>query len=344
MLIFATSISGSGRKEYLNNFIDFAKKSGKKVKVYFVGEMLFEQAKRIGINITMENVLNANPGVINALRSAVFEEITANLPKDLKNNDAVILSIHSFFYWRKVFRRAYDHFYLGQLRPDLFVTFIDNHPVILDRLNQRAQWRPEKLTAHEILLWQNVEVELTASLAEFSQKKFFVLSCSQPLKTLYKLVFYPQMEPVYISMPITHIKSSKSMKMIDKFIDRLECYFTVFDPRTIETGAVDTKSRKKDELTVHHHTVARDLYWLLKQSKKIIAYFPEIVSSPGVINELREAFETNKDTWVVYPEKFTSPFLTYFCNKLFKNEEDFFNFLNNEAKIPKVKDKKFCHY
>jgi len=337
MLVFVTSISGTGRKNYLKRFAEYAKKHGKKVKIYFVGEMLFEQAKKVGVNITAENVLNANPNVISALRSAVFEDIIPNLIKDEKENDAVILSVHGFFYWRKVFRRAYDYFYLSQIKPDLFITFIDNAQTVINTLNKREQWKPEKISTQEVLLWQNVEVEITASLAEFSNKNFFVIPCLQNLNTLYKILFYHYVEPVYISMPITHLKKPQSMNLVNKFMKKLEEYFTIFDPRTIETGAVNIKFKKKEEMAIHHHTVARDLYWLIKQSKKIIAFFPELVSSPGVINELREAFETNKDTWVIYPEKYSSPFLTYFCNKLFKNEKEFFDYLNKDLKLPKIK-------
>src|SRR4030042_3498779 len=148
--------------------------------------MLFEQAKKVGVNITAENILNANPNVINALRSAVFEDIIPHLAKDEKENDVVILSVHGFFYWRKVFRRAYDYFYLSQIKPDLFITFIDNAPTVITALNARDQWRSEKISMQEVLLWQNVEVETTASLAEFSNKNFFVMSCLQNLNTFYK--------------------------------------------------------------------------------------------------------------------------------------------------------------
>ncbi len=342
MLIFTTSISGSGRKEYLKNFVEYAKKRGKNVKVYFVGNMLFDRAKKVGINITPENVLNANPNVINALRSAVFEEILGDLPQDLKKNDAVIISVHTLFYWKNVFRRAYDYFYLNQINPDMFITFIDGGDQILERLNVRAQWKPERLTAHEVLLWQNVEVEMTESLAEFLRKDFFTVPVKQPYSTLYKLMFNRNVEPVYVSMPITHITNPKDLKRIDDFIKKLDKYFTVFDPRTIETGSVKLRAfksaaKKEDELATHQHTVARDLYWLLKQSKKIIAFFPQIVSSPGVINELREAFETNKDVWLIYPNKVGSPFITYFCNRLFLNEREFFKFLEKELKLKPLK-------
>ena len=79
------------------------------------------------------------------------------------------------------------------------------------------------------------------------------------------------------------------------------------------------------DLSRHYQTVHRDLYWLLAQSNKSIAYFPKVIFSPGVIDELREAFETNKDAWVIFPEDY-SPFLAYFSSKIFKIS---FSFMSN---------------
>lgn len=335
MLVVVTSISGSGRKEYLNKFEEYAKRNRKKVKIYYVGDMLFEQAKKIGVSITPENVLNANPYVLNSLRSAVFENILSHLAKDLKDNDVVIISIHSFFYWKKIFTRAYDRFYLSQFNVDMFVTFINATDVILEKLNSRKQWKSEKLTEDELLLWQNVEVEVTASWSEMHSKPFFVIAAKQPITTLYKLFFCPKYEPIYVSMPMTHLKSAKDRKRIAKFVENLEKYFVVFDPRNVEVGAAPTKAKKRKDLIVYTQTVNRDLYWLIKQSKKIIAYFPKIVSSPGVINELREAYETNKDVWLIYPSKTGSPFITYFCSQMFSSEKEFYAFLKKNYKVPK---------
>lgn len=330
MLAIVTSISGSGRKDYLRDFEKYAKKNHKKIKIYYVGNMLFEHAQKIGVFITPENVLNANPYVLNSLRSAVFEKIMFSLPKDLKENEVVIISIHSFFYWKKIFTRAYDRFYLRQFDPDIFITFIDDTKVVLNKLNSREQWKSEKLTEQELLLWQNVEVEVTASWAEMGSKPFFVIPVRQPVTTLYRIFFSPKCEPVYISMPMTHLKSRKDKEKIDKFFKVLERYFIVFDPRNVEVGGISPE--KKSNLIIYTQTVNRDLYWLIKQSKKIIAYFPRIVSSPGVVNELREAYETNKDVWLIYPAKVASPFLTYFCNRMFSKEKEFFAFLKKNYK------------
>lgn len=322
MLIIATSISGSGRKKYLNELAEYAKKFGKKVKIYHVGQMLFEHAKKVGIHLTPENILNTNPSVSNAIRGAVFENILANIDKDRKENDVVIISIHSIFFWKKRFMRAYDRFYLNKLNPDMFIALFNKATDILKVLYSRNQWKPQKLSLQEILLWQNVEVEMTASWAEIDRKPFYVVSVLQNTNTLYRLLFEPWVEPVYVCVPVTHLKKKSDKKKVEKFIKKLEKYFVVFNPLKL-----DTLMGHKFDLASYHHTVNQDLYWLIKQSKKVIAYFPIVVSSPGVINELREAHETNKDVWLIFPSKVKSPFLIYFSSQIFENLEDFFRFL-----------------
>lgn len=333
MLIITAAISGVGEKEYLSEFVKFAKSHKKMVKVYNIGKMLFEQAEKIGVPITPKNVLNANPYVINSLRSAVFENILFSLKKDLEENDAVIINIHAFFFWKKIFTRAYDRFYINQLQPDFFFVFIDDALRIKKRLDSTEQWELEKLTIEEILLWQNIEVEATSSWADINQKKFLVIPAKQPVFSFYNLLFQPEQEPAYISMPITHLKGKKMTERIDRFIKKLSKYFVVFDPRTVEQGpAIVTFKRKKKNLVFYNQIVNRDLYWFIRQSKKIIAFFPKVVSSPGVISELREAHETNKTVWVIHPGGTGSPFISYFCDRVFSSEKEFFAFLKKNYK------------
>jgi adenylate kinase len=330
MLIITTAISGSGRKEYLKKFEEYARAHHKKVKIYHIGEMLFEQAEKIGVSVTAENVLNTNPSVISSLRSAVLENVKGMLPQALKDNDAVIINLHAFFFWKKVFARAFDRFYLREFKPDFFISFIDNSKNIQKKLSARKQWHDEDMSQEEVLYWQNIECEVTADWAELYDKQFYALAAQQPSATLYKLLFHPELEPVYVSMPMTHLNEPADKEKVDRFVEKLNRYFTVFDPRTVE---VDTPTRMgDDDKAVYYHTVNRDLYWLIKQSKKVIAFYPKNVSSPGVINELREAYETNKDVWLVVPTKdHKSPFLVCFCNKVFESEHEFFEFLDAEG-------------
>lgn len=329
MLIIATGISGCGRKEHLKTWERFCDRNGKRVKVYHVGEMLFAHAKKTGIYITQEKVLNTNPDVLTALRSAVFEYILGRLRVDLKENDAVVLNMHTHFYWKEVISLAYNQAYIKEFNPDMFITFIDSGFAMHKRLNERDQWKDQHLSLKEVLLWQNMEVVSTKALAETFGKKFFAIAVNQPPETFFNLAFRPEIEPVYASMPITHLKSKKDQEKIRNFIKRLNNYFTVFNPLTIEVGP-SILHGDFDGSIEQNQTIPRDLDWLLGQSNKIIAYFPKVISSPGAIHELREAHDTTKDVWIVYPEKVASPFLSFFATKIFRSETAFFRFLDEE--------------
>ena len=338
-LIITTAISGSRRKEYLEKLEERAKANGKKIKIYNVGQLMLDHSKDIGVNFTAENVLNAPPSVINAVRSAVFERIAGELPKVMKTNDAVFINIHAFFYWKNVFLRAWDNYYVSQLNPDLFLAFVDDVISIYDHLKVRKQWKKENLSFNEILMWRNVDVEMTASWAEMNRKQFYIIPSQSNAKLLYRLIFEPQVEKIYIAMPLTHFSDPKDQLIIDKFVKRLEKHFIIFDPREIELVEQWKPSMMTEE--VLNQIVNRDLYWLIKQVDRVIAYFPRAVSSPGVINELREAHETSKEAWLVYPKGVSmSPFLTYYSNMVFRGPEDLFKFLGDGGKkksLPKSK-------
>lgn len=331
MLVITTAISGSGRKDYFRRLEERVKMDGKRIKIYHVGQMMLEHSKFIGVNLTPENVLNAPQAVINAVRSAVFEKIAGDLPRELKKNHAVFVNIHAMFFWKKVFVRAWDNYYVSQLNPDLFLAFVDDVISIHKNLKDRKQWRKERLTMNDILLWRNVDVEMTASWAEMTRKQFYIIPSQSNAKLLYRLLFEPRLEKVYTAMPLTHFMGRSGQKAVDKFIKKLEQYFIIFDPREIEL-VEQWKPRMMTE-EVLHQIVNRDLYWLIKQVDRVIAYFPKAVSSPGVVNELRQAHETSKEAWLVYPKGAPmSPFLTYYSNMIFRGPEELFKFLNSTTK------------
>lgn len=334
-LVIVTGISGCNRKEYLNKWENYCKERGKKVKIFHVGELMFKHAYEIGLELNSENILNADPDLLHALRSAVFKGILAEISGSLKDYDAVVICIHGFFVWKKRFQRAYDRF-LNQFSPDMFITFVDDAPKMLKRLNERPQWQNEGLTHAEILSWQNVEVEVTSGWAEFAEKTFFAIAVEQPISTFYKLLFHPEIEPVYIAMPISHFREPADRARIDEFIRKLDGYFTVFNPLSVEAvGAVSVRGDRTN-WAIYHHTVHRDLYWFVRKSKKIIVLWPKTVASPGVNHETHESFAKTKDVWVVYLGEEASPFIAYFNTRLFTSEEEFFSFI--DEKYPERKD------
>lgn len=335
-IIIVTGISGSGRKEHLNRFEKYSASLGKKVKVYHVGQMTLERAKRDGLNITSKNILNTNKHTMQALRSGVYESILRSIKDDRRNYDAIVISIHGFFYWKKTFHHSFDHHFIARFKPDLFVTIMRDPVDVHHTLAQREQWKRERLTVTEIALWQNVETEVLATWAELSKCPYYAFYDVQRMCTLYKLVFIPEMESTYISMPMTHMMDDVNRKKIERFIKKLEEHFVVFIPMITKgkIPALDAVLSKKThgEYLTSYQTVKIDLEILLRQSNRIIVFFPKPVASPGVINELREAHETNKEAWIIYPTKLVSPFLIYYYDRAFLNEKQFFAFLDTEKK------------
>ena len=335
-VVICTGISGSGRKEHLDRFVTYAASLGKKVKVYHAGQLLFERAKRHGLTITPKNILNTNRHTMHALRGGVYESILRNSKEDHKKYDLIIISIHGFFYWKKTFHHSFDHYYVSRFKPDMLLTVMGDPLDIQRALIERDQWKREKLTEHEIALWQNVETEVLATWAELLRIPYYAFFNVQSPATLFKIVFMPEMESAYISMPMTHAMDPENRAKIARFIKKMEKYFICFVP-VVDKGKLpevsQALSRKtQSEYTNSYQAVKRDLDILLHQSKRIIAFFPKPVASPGVINELREAHETNKEVWVIYPAKLASPFLIYYYDKAFLSEKQFFKFLENERK------------
>jgi adenylate kinase len=351
-LIIASGISGSGRKELLNKWETYCAEKGKHVKVFHIGEMMSRHFKDIGVSINPDNILNVNPIVLQTARSAVLKGILDEITNYPDKYDAVVICIHMWFRWNEIYLDAYDRFlkkFLSEPKSTMFITFIDDFRPILSRLKSREQWQNQKIDARTILSWQNIEVGSTYRLADFADIPFHAVPVEESPSEFYKLVFHPEIEPVYVAMPISHLRNPEDRQPIDRFIERLKKYFVVVNPLSVEVvGAVnfDKGESEKFDLAVHHHIVHRDLYWFMRFCKKIIVYWPEAtppasvrqipemlelwpkaVPSPGVDHETHEAFGEGKDVWVVFLGGETSPFLVHYNTKLFLGEEEFFAFL-----------------
>src|SRR3989344_6093387 len=264
-LILATGISGVGEKEYLKEWEDYCLQRRKKVKIFNVGEMMLRHAHNCGIKLNRENFLNADKDLLQMARSAVFSRILSDIAGDLRDYDAVVVCVHAFMFWKERFYRTYDRF-LKNFSLDMYISFIDDFRNVSNRLNQRKEWEG-RLTYTKILYWQNVEVEVTMGWADFADKPFFALSTGQPISTLYKIVFHPEIETVYVKMPISHFREPEKRVIIDDFIKKLDIPFTVFSPLAIEIVGMIPRNKFSDEetITINNHVVNRDLYWFITQ-------------------------------------------------------------------------------
>ena len=354
MRIVVTGISGSGREVHLKRFVEFAEAKNTKVKLFSVGSMMFEAARKLGVEIKEDKILDLSPSSLNFLRATVFEQII----REAENYENIVISTHASFRWKKHVFQAFDFHYLNELSPDAFITISDSALPIKIRLESSKQWRG-RLTLKEILVWRDEETLLTKSIADYRRRPFYIVPFSSPPETLFNLVFKQHSKKVYLSYPITHIENREAkLAGKDRFKDRLrKLGLTVFDPGEIEDSLLLYKLRElKDtgggKLTVEENgvkieihigeiedvvedlldqIVARD-YQLIDQSDFLVVYYFSQVMSPGVLSEMTYGFSNNKKVFVVYkgPE---SPFFNYYSTRIFESEEALVDFMNREGMI-----------
>ncbi|MGQ9479720.1 MAG: ATP-binding protein [Thermoproteota archaeon] len=350
----ATGISGSGREAYLRKFVEFAEKKNVKVKVFSVGSMMFEAARRLGFEIKEDKILDLPSSALNFLRATVFEQII----REMKNYENIVISTHACFRWKKHIFQAFDFHYLNEIFPDMFITISDSALSIKTRLESSMQWRG-RLTLKDILVWRDEETLLTKSMADYQGRPFYIIPFASTGETLFNLSFKPGSKKIYLSYPITHLEEKESsLSSKEAFKGRLRNLgLTVFDPGEIEdvdllqkldelrrsggnklfskdsSGECEISLRELEEIVedLLNQVVARD-YQLIDQSDFIVVYYFSPVMSPGVLSEMTYGFSNNKKVFVVFggPE---SPFFKYYSTRIFKSEEELLDFLSREGVI-----------
>jgi adenylate kinase len=349
MKVVATGISGTGRGLCLSKLEALAKADGRKFRIFETGEMMFETARKLGIDIPEDKILDLSPSTLNFLRTTVFEQII----RESKEVEDVVISTHACFRWKKHLIQAFDFHYLDQIQPDVYVTIIDTITSVRARLDGMSQWKGQ-MSMKDILVWRDEEVLVTKSIADFQRRPFFVVPQAEPPETLFNLLYRPDAPKAYLSYPITHVSDEAWDKKKDAFKARLRGLgLVVFDPISIEDAELLIfleEARKKGEKTVTYskgevavsfdakeaeevsddisdQIVARD-YQLIDQSDMIVVYYFLPVMSPGVLSEMTYGFTNKKNVYALFkgPE---SPFFKYYSTRIFQDEEALVTFLKD---------------
>jgi len=339
-LVITTGSSCCGRKElFLPGFGNFCMQNEKRVKIYDVGDQIFPWAwHNIREELNRDTILDVNPLAMDIIQAAVLRDIRYSLENDLRENDAVLINLHTIFRWRDVWNRVFNELFIRELikdnfSPDMFICFIDLAEDILKRLNETDQWRDQRFTEDNIWSWENEEANNTKALTYLfdEKKKFFVIPVKQPPETLYYLLFEPQRPIVYAQMPITHV-TVHDLKRVKQFIEKLRTWAVVFDPLTIETGPVERVESDNEQVRVRHNQTAyRDVGWFIPQCDICIAYYVKVVFTAGVVDETATASQLGKQTWVIFPKDY-SPFIHFRAtpNRIFQTTEEALEFAENE--------------
>jgi len=322
MKVFLTAISECDKRGFIEEAIGLAKKNGENVKVISMGDLLMKQLKSdLGAKFIPENVLNIDE----EFRALAIKNIIKELKKETKKHKHIIISGHATFYWKKNFSNAFNWEYLKDLNPDMFITLIDNAPMLKKNLDSSKQFGEQELSIDEILAWQNVEVNTTIGWSQVLSKPHFILPRREAKGLLYKLMFKPEAELIYASFPMSNIKTDADKQKIDDFVARMGEYFAVITPRSIEL------SREFNQAEAAQ-TVLRDLRWFTGKASKIVVYYlPNLVFSAGVMTEINHAFDTSKEVLMISPKAYHGPFEKHIISKMFNSEEEFFRYIEKKG-------------
>ncbi len=333
-IIIVTGISGSGSGAFCARY----PADQKKVKIYRTGDMLYEFAQEYSpIPIPRENLLNLQPEILANLRDKVFKKITDNLASDRENYDIIFIDTHAQFFWNNVFENAYNWEHLKKTPVDMFITIVNKPSVIKENQLKKVMGRAQTHDLRDLLLWQNVEVNVTKGWASNYQKPMYVFSAKQNPIIIDALL--GNLFLVYSSFPMTEVSGEDKQKIINfkeklknlrKEIDGQET--PIIDPADIDVEPEEGISKAEKD-AIDRQTVHRDLNWDIGQATHVVAYYPssEVSLSKGVSDECTRARETGKYVFVIIPKAHLSPFMDI-AHKIFKDEEEFFVFFKEHIR------------
>ena len=356
MRALVTGQVGMDKKDYLQSVVDFAGAQGEAVKLYNIGDLMYDEAR----DVRAGRILDLPWSRLTSLRRAAFKDVISGS----KDHEHCIINTHATFRWRHGLFSAFDFDQIEKLDPDIFVCMVDNIEVVHHRLHRDHDI---DATLKDCMVWREEEILATELMAQAMHKPFYILSRGRhtpTIPTAFKLVCRPQMQCVYPSFPMSHVMDMPDvLKEIEDFREALAQHFITFDPADVDEKllldtAIDAAKRGEDFLTYEPHAyggsrnagplkvkvrevldIAGDVdgqiymrdFKLIDQSAMIVSYVPELGDeskslpglSSGVERELQHAFEHAKDVYVVWkPHKNPSPFITETANKIFKSTQE----------------------
>lgn len=334
MNVLMSGISCSSSKEIAKKIA----KLDKTIASYDIGDTIFEIAKELNIKLSNEKVLDMDPRILKLLRELSFQRILIRSSKQ-KNT---ILSLHLTFRWHRRLMAGFSFTELDQFTPDIYININDELKSIIDCM-KKDKWARE-LSLETVNTWIDEEEFTTKLLADLHKKPFYLVPKNMDLNQILELI-NTNKKKAYLSYPITLLEKTQPEKIekIRKFGNQLKKELIIFDPLYISdlldienlkkkkgTLPIETVTEEAEKMT-KERVVARD-FQFIDQSDYVIVYYPTKLLSAGVMSEIVHAYAHNKEVYAIYPFE-VSPFLEYYCTKIFKSIEEFSDFLKKEMKF-----------
>ena len=360
MRVICTGISGTERIGFLEEVAAMAAEIGRPLEIFDVREAMFQIAEDVGEPVEEETILDMSPRSLVLLRAAALEKIS-NLVEQAGRHRDWVINTHAVFRWKNTLISGFDPYYLGRLKPDLYVTITDGVLTVRERLQRYPRW--EDTEVRDLLVWREEEQWATEEKARIHHKPQYLLGRALPARSLFRLMF-EKVRTAYLSYPMQHVEPGAE-RALAAFKRRLEGLLVVFDPADVndfatsegpaenEAGGDYDRSDGTAELSTGNEAVAvgstpfpaaaaefspRELrhiadqivfrdYKLIAQADMVIVFYDALVPSPGVISEMNYALQTGKRVYGVWlPARDPSPFFTRYCTRCFRSEDELFRY------------------
>ena len=350
---------GLDKKTFLEEVVEIARRNGREVLLFNVGDMMYAEAP----DIKPGRILDLSRQRLTTLRRSVFKDVL----RVAATGANIIVNTHATFRWKHGLFHAYDHAQLQELDADLYITLVDNVDAVHERLERDHDVRH---TLKDILVWREEEIVVTEAMAEAIARygHSYVVSRSNPrinALAVYRLMFETHRRKVYPSFPMTHVMDCPAiLAEIEYFRDSLAEHFITFDPGDLDEKrlmllAADAECRGEESFVIEVHgrplkmnaaevtRIDRDIdaqiyardFKLIDQSDMIVSYIPALpdgrpVLSSGVERELQHSFESTKEVYVVWrPVSDPSPFITETAMGVFASLDELFAFFQGRGYI-----------
>jgi adenylate kinase len=314
--ILSSGIAGCGEKVYFKKFVEYCKKKGKKVKLISVTEKVLEIASKTHPEIDRYNLLNFPRTARDAWYQIAFKSILEELRKGYIN----LVNIHVTYWWKEgpdeVVKAYLLNEFFKKLDPLFFIQIVDTAERIKERVDKVVEHIGRALSLEDIYRWQDMESFTVEIFASTNKKQLYLIPQAESGDVLYRLTFSKDPK-VYISFPMSHLRKTEKTKL-ENFIKRLNQLAIVFNPEKIEEFPGYPGRLKR---IASDATVKKD-FRLIAQSDFVIAYFPKLVHSAGVISEMNFASSIGKKVFLIWPFKKYSPFISQPTQRMFNSPEE----------------------
>ena len=314
-IYLVTGVTGSGRKEVLEELKSFAESKNKTISIYDIGIAIEENAKNNDIPFVESKILNLDKSVLGLLRTLAIRDIQKRMEND--TSDVIFIGMHALFVWKDTLIPGVSYRDLMELNINGVINIIDDIKNIIKTNKDHPKYIGERMPSYtSIQRWMIEEELLSEIFASIKGVKMYVHARAQEIENLYNF-FFDDRKKVYLSYPITQIRNDPELleKISNVYRSQVQEKFYVFNPLDIQDKTDFVQKTVEDpefyseenEKMIDSRTVTRD-YRFITQSDAVVVLYPTDKLSSGVAAEMSFAYNHQIPVYIYYKESI-SPFL-----------------------------------